>query len=99
MRKIHNMIFNRIAVFRAELGVSRKELAEQVGVNPQTIGFLERGTYSPSVELALKLAREFNVGVEDLFSLTAFPALASELRARQIAATTASPQREQEKLK
>jgi len=85
------MIFNRIAVFRAERGISRKELAEKVDVNPQTIGFLERGTYSPSIELALKLAREFNVGVEDLFSLTAFPALASELRSRQITATAATP--------
>ena len=80
--KIHNMIFNRIAVFRVERGISRKDLAEKLDVNPQTIGFLERGTYSPSVELALKLAREFNVSVEDLFSLNAFPTLASELRSR-----------------
>jgi DNA-binding XRE family transcriptional regulator len=90
------MIFNRIAVFRAERSLSRKELAERVDVNPQTIGFLERGTYSPSVELALKLAREFNVGVEDLFSLTAFPALASELRSRQITAPISSPNVQQE---
>lgn len=90
------MIFNRIAVFRVERGISRKELAERVEVNPQTIGFLERGTYSPSVELALKLAREFNVGVEDLFSLTAFPALASELRSRSTAPTTTHPKSDQE---
>jgi DNA-binding XRE family transcriptional regulator len=89
------MIFNRIAVFRVERGISRKELAEKVDVNPQTIGFLERGTYSPSVELALKLAREFNVGVEDLFSLTAFPALATELRARHNTTTT-NPNLDQE---
>jgi DNA-binding XRE family transcriptional regulator len=85
------MIFNRIAVFRAERGLSRKDLAEKVDVNPQTIGFLERGKYSPSVELALKLAREFNVGVENLFSLTAFPALASELRSRQVTAPANNP--------
>ena len=41
--------------------MSRKDLAAAVGVNPQTIGFLERGTYNPSVELALKLAAVFGV--------------------------------------
>jgi putative transcriptional regulator len=86
------MLFNRIAVFRVERGISRKDLAERVNVNPQTIGFLERGTYSPSVELALKLAREFNVGVEDLFSLNAFPTLASELRSRNNASIHKFPQ-------
>jgi len=50
------MLYNRIALFRAERGISRKALAEAVGVNPQTIGYLERGDYSPSCELALKIA-------------------------------------------
>ena len=57
------MIHNRIALYRAERGWSRKELAAMVEVNPQTIGFLERGDYSPSVELALKFARLFGVSV------------------------------------
>jgi DNA-binding XRE family transcriptional regulator len=70
------MVHNRIALFRTEIGLSRKDLAERVSVNPQTIGFLERGTYSPSAELALKIAREFGVGVEVLFSLEPFPTLA-----------------------
>ena len=73
------MIHNRIALFRAERGWSRKELAALVEVNPQTIGFLERGDYSPSVELALKFARLFGVSVERLFSLDPFPSLAEEL--------------------
>lgn len=73
------MIHNRIALFRAERGWSRKELAAIVEVNPQTIGFLERGDYSPSVELALKFARLFGVSVERLFSLDPFPSLAEEL--------------------
>ncbi len=76
------MIHNRIALFRTEKGMSRRELAERVDVNPQTIGFLERGTYSPSVELALKFAREFGVKVEALFSLDPFPPLADELGTR-----------------
>ena len=75
------MVHNRIPLYRAERGLSRKELAERVGVNPQTIGFLERGDYSPSVELALRLAREFGVTVESLFSLDPFPSLADQLQA------------------
>ena len=73
------MVHNRIALFRAERQISRKDVAELVGVNPQTIGFLERGSYSPSVELALKLAAVFRVSVHQLFSLEPFPPLADQL--------------------
>jgi putative transcriptional regulator len=68
-------VFNRLAVFRAERNMSRKALADAVGVNPQTIGYLERGDYAPSVELALKMADVFGVPVEALFSLRPFPPL------------------------
>ena len=80
--KLYNypMISNRIALYRVERGLSRKDLAAAVGVNPQTVGFLERGSYTPSVELALKLAASFNVPVEALFSLKPFPALAVQLQ-------------------
>jgi DNA-binding XRE family transcriptional regulator len=74
------VIHNRISVFRAERGLSRKDLAEQVGVNPQTIGYLERGDYAPSVELALKLSALFGVPVEHMFSLKPFAPLATSLR-------------------
>jgi DNA-binding XRE family transcriptional regulator len=81
-----NAVHNRIALFRTDRGWTRKELAERVRVNPQTVGFLERGDYCPSVELALRLAREFGVPVEDLFSLDPFPSLAEERRsARRLA--------------
>ena len=73
---------NRIALFRAEAQISRRQLAEAVGVNPQTIGYLERGDYSPSCELALKLAGYFKVPVEALFSLRPFPPLASSISHR-----------------
>jgi putative transcriptional regulator len=77
---IGNMtVHNRIALFRTERALSRKELASLVNVNPQTIGFLERGSYSPSVELALRLARVFGVPVDALFSLDPFPSLAHQL--------------------
>ena len=73
------MLFNRINLFRQERGLSRKELAESVCVNPQTIGYLERGDYRPTVELALKLAGVFGVSVETLFALEPFPSLAEQL--------------------
>lgn len=62
------MIYNRIALLRTEQGLSRQELADKVGVNYQTIGFIERGDYSPSLELAFKLARVFGVEVTTVFS-------------------------------
>jgi putative transcriptional regulator len=66
-------IYNRIAVLRAERGISRRELAEALGVHYQTIGYLERGEYSPSLYLALRLAEHFEVAVEVLFSTRPFP--------------------------
>jgi DNA-binding XRE family transcriptional regulator len=59
--------------------MSRKALADKVGVNPQTIGFLERGDYNPSLELALSVAAVFNVPVELLFSFKPFPSVAETL--------------------
>jgi len=72
-------LHNRLAVLRAERGINRRELAEAVGINPQTVGFLERGDYGPSVELALRLAGFFNLPVEAIFSLTPFPAMSAQL--------------------
>jgi putative transcriptional regulator len=80
------MLHNRIAVLRAEQGVTRKDLAESVGVNPQTIGYLERGDYSPSLELGMKIARVFGVPVEVLFSFEPFETLASQLTKSNVAA-------------
>ena len=74
------MLYNRIALFRAEHGISRKALAEAVGVNPQTIGYLERGDYKPSLELAMKIAAYFGVSIELLFSFQPFESVADALR-------------------
>lgn len=80
---IHNNmsdeLHNRLPMFRAERGMSRRELAELVGVNPQTIGFLERGEYGPSLVLALKIAAVFGVPVETLFALEPFQPLGEQL--------------------
>jgi putative transcriptional regulator len=66
-------IFNRIAVLRTERGISRRELAEALDVHYQTVGYLERGEYSPSLYLALRIAQFFDVPVEVVFSLEQFP--------------------------
>ena len=68
-------IYNRIAILRAEQGLSRKALAEVLEVNYQTIGYLERGDYNPSLQMALKISEQFNVPVESIFSLKPFPSL------------------------
>jgi putative transcriptional regulator len=73
-------IHNRIAVLRAERGISRRQLAEALGVHYQTIGYLERGEYSPSLHLALRIAEYFEVTVEILFSTTPFPRIGSTER-------------------
>jgi putative transcriptional regulator len=71
--------YNRLAVLRSERELSRKQLAEAVGVHYQTIGYLERGEYSPSLVLALRIAEVFNLPIEAVFSLTPFRPLSEQL--------------------
>ena len=61
-------IQNRIAELRVRAGLSRVELAQRVGVNPQTIGYLERGEYNPSLVLAFRLADLFDLTIEQIFA-------------------------------
>jgi DNA-binding XRE family transcriptional regulator len=58
---------NRIADLRERAGLSRVELAHRVGVNPQTIGYLERGEYNPSLTLAFRLADLFDLRIDQIF--------------------------------
>lgn len=69
------VVYNRIAMLRAERGISRRQLAEALGVHYQTVGYLERGEFSPSLHLALRIARYFEVPVEVVFSAEPFPRL------------------------
>jgi putative transcriptional regulator len=69
------VIYNRIAMLRAERGISRRQLAEALGVHYQTVGYLERGEFRPSLHLALRLAEYFGVAVEVIFSTEPFPRL------------------------
>lgn len=71
------MIYNRIRLLRTERGLSRHTLAEQVNVNHQTIGFIERGDYHPSLELAFKIAAAFEVSIMTVFSDKPFKPLFS----------------------
>jgi putative transcriptional regulator len=73
------MLYNRIAVLRLERSLSRQALAAAVGVNPQTIGFLERGDYTPSLELAFKICGVFKLPVEAVFSPTPFRPMSEQL--------------------
>jgi putative transcriptional regulator len=70
-------IHNRIAMLRVERGISRRALADALGVHYQTVGYLERGEYSPSLHLALRIAEYFEVPVEIVFSIRPFPRLGS----------------------
>jgi len=72
-------IYNRISVLREERGVSRKELAEKIGVNFQTVGYLERGEYNPSLDLAFKISEHFNLPVEFIFSTKPLKPMSQEL--------------------
>lgn len=63
-----NELHNRIAVLRAERNLSRQDLADAIGINVQTVGFLERGDYSPSLTLALDLSEYFGLPIEAIFS-------------------------------
>jgi putative transcriptional regulator len=73
------VIYNRIAVLRAERGISRRQLSEALGVHYQTIGYLERGEFSPSLHLALRIAEYFEVPVEVVFSTKPFPRIGALL--------------------
>jgi DNA-binding XRE family transcriptional regulator len=72
-------LYNRIAMLRAERGISRQQLAEAMDVNYQTIGFLERGNYSPSLKLALALGEYFGLPVEAIFSWQPFQPLSQQV--------------------
>lgn len=62
-------VANRVEDLRSRANLSRQELAEQVGVHYQTIGYIERGEYSPSLVLALRIASVLGASVEEIFWL------------------------------
>lgn len=72
-------LYNRIAVLRAEHRLGRDDLADALGVSYQTIGYMERGDYNPSLELAFRVAEFFGLPVEAVFSRHPFRPMSEEL--------------------
>ena len=68
-RDEEDAVHNRLEDLRSAAGMSRQQLADQVGVHYQTIGYIERDEYSPSLVLALKIAKALHVNVEEIFTL------------------------------
>lgn len=60
-------LLNHLKYYRAKLGVNQQQMGALVGTSRQTISQIERGDYSPSVTLALKIAKVCGVSVEDIF--------------------------------
>lgn len=58
---------NRLEEIRKNHGITQEELAEKLEVSRQTIGSLENGRYNPSIVLAFKIARYFNMNIEEIF--------------------------------
>lgn len=72
------LVHNRLPLLRADRGISRTGLADALGIHYQTIGYIERGEYSPSLHLALRIARFFDLPVEAVFALEPFGPLRAE---------------------
>jgi DNA-binding XRE family transcriptional regulator len=85
------VLFNRLAVLRAERSLSRQDLADGLDVNYQTIGYLERGEYNPSLDLALRAAAFFGLPVEAIFSRQPFAPMSSQLYAPPAAGADTPP--------
>lgn len=58
---------NRLEEIRKAKGITQEELANALGVSRQTVGSLENGRYNPSIILAFKIARFFDVAIEEVF--------------------------------
>lgn len=74
-----DQLYNRITVLRAERGLSRQALADALGINYQTVGYLERGDYNPSLELAFRISEFFHLPVEAIFSRAPFKPLSEQV--------------------
>lgn len=58
---------NRIEQIRKEKGIKQEDFAKCMGVSRQTISSLENGRYNPSITLAYKIAKYFNMAIEEVF--------------------------------
>lgn len=72
-------LYNRISVLRAERNLSRAALAEAIGVNYQTVGYMERGDFNPSLEVAFRISEFFGLPIEAIFSRTPMQPLSEQV--------------------
>ena len=72
-------IFNRINALRHEKGISRRTLAQKIGVNFQTVGYLERQEYNPSLDLAFRISEYFRLPIEFIFSVEPLQPMSQEI--------------------
>ena len=63
-------VSNKVFLYRTKSGSTQEDVAQSTGVSRQTIIAIEKGNYTPSVLLAIKIAQHFNVSVEDIFTIT-----------------------------
>lgn len=70
-------------MLRAERGLSRQQLADALRINYQTVGYLERGDYNPSLELAFRIAEYFSLPLEAVFSRQPFAPMSSLLYGKE----------------
>ncbi len=64
--------YNRLKMLRVERNISRKELADRTDIHPQTIGYIERQQFNPTIGLALRLSSALGVGLDAIFSAEPF---------------------------
>ena len=76
-------LYNRISVLREDRGISRKELADKIGINFQTVGYLEREEYNPSLDLAFRISEYFGLPIELIFSTEPLKPLSEEIFAQR----------------
>jgi DNA-binding XRE family transcriptional regulator len=86
-RRTESALHNRLAVLRVERGLSRQDLADALGINYQTVGYIERGEYNPSLELAFDIAAHFDLPIEAIFSRRPFEPMSARLYGRGEPAT------------
>ncbi len=79
--------YNRLTMLRVERGMSRKELAELTDVHPQTIGYIERQQFNPTIDLALRLSKVLGVGLDAIFSADTFELLDDQSLRRDLTAS------------
>ena len=73
-------LYNRINILRKESDMSRQDLADKIGVNFQTVGYLEREEYNPSLDLAFRISEVFDLPIEMIFSTQEFKSFSQILK-------------------